>query len=378
MFAVSESLRKVQRVGESTFVVSLPRPWVVERRLHKGELVSIVEEEDGSIRIRASTAKSGERHLRYRILADRCPKLGFVVRLAASAYIRGAESCTIIWRSSATLEQLEKLRRISKKLIGVNIVEETPNKVVLQSFVDPLTYPVDGLLQRVFIVESEMMEALARELEQNSTNALQDISNFEDEIDSLTLMILRQLTLASDDRVVARMLGIPSVSALLTCQLVTKVLEGIGDLLENLLKEIVLVRKAHLSQGGMGLEVNRRQLQSLTEILRLLSHAYFTEDIMCSNQVIELSQELASSESDLMRNIFEKMKTESLTESLVEYRVFSTVKEIADSFRIIAEAIIDRRIRASPTSDALPIQEVAPQIQTFDTEEPAAKFNPVM
>ena len=43
--------RKVQKVGPSTFSVSIPRPWADEMALRRGDTVFITQEKDGSLRL---------------------------------------------------------------------------------------------------------------------------------------------------------------------------------------------------------------------------------------------------------------------------------------------------------------------------------------
>lgn len=44
-------IRKVQQVGYSTLVVSLPRDWVKEVGLKQGDVVSLMRDADGTLRL---------------------------------------------------------------------------------------------------------------------------------------------------------------------------------------------------------------------------------------------------------------------------------------------------------------------------------------
>jgi len=56
---LSEQYRKIQQVGEGTFSITLPKNWVIERRLKRGDLLLITEEDDGSLRIIPPTYVEG-------------------------------------------------------------------------------------------------------------------------------------------------------------------------------------------------------------------------------------------------------------------------------------------------------------------------------
>ena len=60
----AEEMRKLQLTGGSTFIVSLPKDWVKQMGLEKGSLVSIVKDDDLSLRIRPKVVEKGDRQRR--------------------------------------------------------------------------------------------------------------------------------------------------------------------------------------------------------------------------------------------------------------------------------------------------------------------------
>ena len=140
--------RKIQKVGAATLTISLPKDWVTQRNLKKGDQVFIVEEGD-SLRILPGPAMEERKRKweTYVIDADLCDEPGILERIIVGNYVLGRQK--VIVRSATRLrsEHVEEVRRTSKKLMGLGIIEETGNKITLQCALDPANYPLDALVK---------------------------------------------------------------------------------------------------------------------------------------------------------------------------------------------------------------------------------------
>ncbi|MEM0205160.1 MAG: AbrB/MazE/SpoVT family DNA-binding domain-containing protein, partial [Nitrososphaerota archaeon] len=53
-------IRKLQKVGTATLTVSLPKKWVLKKGLKPGDRVTLIENEDGSLRLDVGDVKTAE------------------------------------------------------------------------------------------------------------------------------------------------------------------------------------------------------------------------------------------------------------------------------------------------------------------------------
>src|SRR6059058_869153 len=128
--------RKVQKVGYSTLIVSLPKDWVEEVSLKQGDIVTFRRESDGGITVYPGLTKERENH-RYMIDADLCDGPNLLTRIITANYLTGHDTIQITSKKELSSRHLEEVRGVSRRLTGLGIVEQTLKSVTLQSFVDP-------------------------------------------------------------------------------------------------------------------------------------------------------------------------------------------------------------------------------------------------
>src|SRR5437016_4239716 len=149
--------RKVQKVGYSTLIVSLPKDWVEEVGLKQGDIVSFRRESDGGITVYPGLTKERE-SFRYIIDADLCDSPNLLTRIITANYLTGHDTIQIVSKKELSSRHLEEVRGVSRRLTGLGIVEQNLKSVTLQSFVDPTKFPIYGLMRRLQIILSSMLE----------------------------------------------------------------------------------------------------------------------------------------------------------------------------------------------------------------------------
>src|SRR3989454_355198 len=149
--------RKVQKVGYSTLIVSLPKDWVEEVGLKQGDIVTFRRESDGGITVYPGLTKERENH-RYMIDADLCDGPNLLTRIITANYLTGHDTIQITSKKELSSRHLEGVRGVSRGLTGLGIVGQTLKSVTLQSCVDPTKCPIYGLMRRLQIILSSMLE----------------------------------------------------------------------------------------------------------------------------------------------------------------------------------------------------------------------------
>src|SRR3989454_5807275 len=191
--------RKVQKVGYSTLIVSLPKDWVEEVGLKQGDIVTFRRESDGGITVYPGLTKERENH-RYMIDADLCDGPNLLTRIITANYLTGHDTIQITSKKELSSRHLEEVRGVSRRLTGLGIVEQTLKSVTLQSFVDPTKFPIYGLMRRLQIILSSMLEQAVKSVVEGRMAMADEVLHMEEEADRIYWMIIRQLLLAVLDR----------------------------------------------------------------------------------------------------------------------------------------------------------------------------------
>ena len=115
------NIRTLQQTGGksgSSFLVILPKDWVVRQKLSKGDPVVIAEREDGCLIIDPRLPKAGEtrstttkieNNLRWEI---------------TSRYLLGFDEIRIVSEKPITNEQRNELKRLIKRFVALEVTEE--------------------------------------------------------------------------------------------------------------------------------------------------------------------------------------------------------------------------------------------------------------
>src|SRR3989454_2345047 len=140
--------RKLQLTGGSTYVVSLPKHWVVDFGLKAGDTVFLETEPQGSVMIRPRATERA--HLRRRIFEEKGEgRRDHLLRKLIGAYIGGFDFIEIRFRP----EMGPFVRRVagdfSRLVIGPEVIEETRNSVVIQDLSDTAELSAEKCLRRV-------------------------------------------------------------------------------------------------------------------------------------------------------------------------------------------------------------------------------------
>lgn len=89
-------------------------------------------------------------------------------------------------------EQKQVIRKVCYKLIGPEIIEESSNFVVIQDLLNPNELPIKKGLHRMFLIAGSMQKDAIRALKTADYDLALDVSQRDDEVDRLCLLISKQ------------------------------------------------------------------------------------------------------------------------------------------------------------------------------------------
>jgi len=324
--------RKVQKVGYSTLTVSLPSDWVKRKNIKPGDLVFIVPEVDGSLRIMPSDLARREEAEEYIVNADVCDEKRLLERVIVGSYILGRDVIRITSTSRITGECVEEVRGIVQKLIGLGILEETPKNILLQCSVDPTKFKMDLLIRRLALIASTIYsEAMQALLERDKKLALDAIER-ENEADMMYFLAMRLLVLAQRKKGIAEKIGFDKL-VLIPCNcLILQDLEIIADYSEEIAKRVIELEEFDVPLSKKTLE----RIYHLSELTQTLFQkavdCIFTQDVKIANSLLEMHEVLEKEFEQTMREMPD-----------VPYlrTIVSTLSKIADKGAVIAKLSIN-------------------------------------
>lgn len=342
---VSEQFRKIQRVGEGTYSITLPKQWVIEKGLKRGELVAIIEEPDGSLRIQLP--KKIPREITATINAELSTSSVQLSRVLIGCYIQGYSVVKIQSMAGFTEDQITEITKTVDKLPAFEIVEHNPQSIVIQSFIEPGKFPVEGLLKRVQVMVSSMLGQVADLVARGDETIIKNISKQEERIDELYFLIVRLLFTYLRRRELGKALGIDSPLYVVGTRIVVKSLEEIADYIQDISLECLnLKRRGLWFEKNVSLEL-QKTAERVLEIFDKCMKAFFSLDITLADEVIkEVDERIKMSRTGL------ELSGDPRILPSARYVSWS-LEYIANECKVISETVFNRFVRESSSMCSL-------------------------
>ena len=220
--------RKIQFTGRSSYIISLPKKWVLEHNLAQGDVVPLSINPDGSITIFPKEPKEVSERKVLTISRRFSPDMA--VRLAISAYIQGYDVLEVVFTEEMPIYKV-KVRKVLQSLPGVEIILDEPQRIVAKSLLDEDEINISELLGRIRSLIVSMLGDL--ELLMSSPGdgeILRDITDLENELDRFYFLIIRAVNRLLSKRSVTEGSGvIRRTFDMLGILFIVRNIERIGD-----------------------------------------------------------------------------------------------------------------------------------------------------
>ncbi len=185
--ALEKERRKVLRVGEASYAITIPKKWCRELGIEVGDLVELEKHED-TIIVRPPREKVSEEPLGLRIALDATRRsTKQLVEEVIGAYIEGVSEIHVKGKQEVLGESLKILR---KKLPGMVVLPGLKGYSYKLTFmeapvdVEPIIEKFSTTLNQVFSITRKLVRS-------NSTIILDELKDLEEEAEGIYYLGLR-------------------------------------------------------------------------------------------------------------------------------------------------------------------------------------------
>jgi len=221
--------RKVQVTGGNSFVVSLPKTWVNDVGLRASDPVAVLVQPDSSLLIVPRRDIRAPSKSEAVLEASQGLDRDFLLRHFISYYLAGYDTIRItLGRSDGALRGFIR-EGIRRKLVGVEIIEESSGGILTQCLSGYVDLPLKKALERMAIIAGGMLTDSVAVLQGGGKGLAVEVVERDDEVDRFYHFLLRQLNIAVRDRSVIQEIGLTSTRDCLGYRLVVKSVERVAD-----------------------------------------------------------------------------------------------------------------------------------------------------
>ncbi len=221
--------RRVLKAGHSSIAVTLPKPWAEAMNLRPGDLIVFDQNDDGTLYLKPAPMPGvNSAAAPFLVQARAFDTPGVLERLIVGAYRVGHDAIEVRTDVPLAAERVEEVLQAARGLLGVSVVAQESNRMVLQNFIDPSKYGLPQLVQRMKMILVAFLEEMEDVLQRRARS--RRLSTLEEEASKVLALLVRQLFLASRDWSLARRIGSPDPRQLLEWRVVVHALEELAEL----------------------------------------------------------------------------------------------------------------------------------------------------
>lgn len=340
--------RKIQFTGKSSYIVSLPKQWIIELGLKQGDQIRMVRKGSSTLELYPPKFESRIQKKEDAVIEiTDSEESSSIVRKLISLYFLGFKTIIVKPKNGRlSAHQRNSVKSAVKRmLMGSEIIADSSGGITIQVLVNLLELSVDGAFKRMIHLAKSMSSDAILAVKENNLELAQEVINTDDEVDRFGFYIIRQLKIAIQNEHMLKEMGFRNARNCLGYRLVVKNIERTGDHAAFIAKDLLEFKKP----------VKKEILQKLQEMnefcLSVLDDsclALFKEDYNQAEQTITKIEQITKYEkkvrdaSKLLKDDEEIYRVRRMTENI--RRVSEYASDIAE---IVLNMNIEKTLKKS-------------------------------
>jgi phosphate uptake regulator len=266
--------RKLISFGKSSYVISLPKSWVNQNKLKKGDLVYL-DGKDNDLILTAKDNDKSKEELKININVDGKP-LKQIKREIIGAYIKNAKSITL--NGNDIKDKAVELQPIIQNLVALEVMEQTSKKIVAKDFLNIDDVSTENIIRKMDVIVRSMFEDCENTFVDNTS---ENIQHRDSDVNKLTFLIFRIVKFGLDNPTYMIKKFNLRPGDLLNLWWLSFDLESIADELKRTSRLMTTVKLNKKKQEEL-----KEILHEIRESYNQIMKAYITKDMEIVHQVI--------------------------------------------------------------------------------------------
>ena len=214
--------RKVQVTGGSTYTVSIPKTWATDNGVEAGTEIEFHPDGDSLFLTPRSDSERTRGTLDVTGLTGQA-----LTRAVMTMYVSGFDVIELTASEIGT-EQRSVVRDAVQSLVGLEVLEETRDRVVVQDLLDSSELSIHNAVTRMRLISLSMLKDAITALSEVDHDLASDVIGRDDDLDRLWLVVSRIFRATLRTPTAAEELGLPR-EACFDYHSSARQLERIGD-----------------------------------------------------------------------------------------------------------------------------------------------------
>ena len=333
-----EETRKIQFTGKSSYIVSLPKQWIMDLGLKQGDQIRMTRQGSSALQIyppkfQARSIQKEDATIEINIEEE----TSSIVRKLISLYFLGFKTIHVKPKEGRLKPNQRTAVKdaVKRMLMGSEIISDSSGGITIQVLVNLLELTVDGAFKRMIHLAKSMLSDAILSVKEENFDLAQEVINTDDEVDRFGFYIIRQLKIAIQNEHMLKEMGFENARNCLGYRLVVKNIERTGDHAALIAQDLLEFKKG-IKKDVLG------KIQDMSEfaisVLDDACLALFKEDYIQAEKTIKSSSDIAQYEKKVLDS------TKNLRDHQEVYRIRRTtenIRRIAEYASDIAEIVLN-------------------------------------
>jgi len=294
--------RKVQRLGPSTLAMTLPAEWAQAQNVKKGDEVSLRVGSKGTLTVMPESVTSEESEAVIRATGLDADS---VERAIVAQYVLGRRIIHVNAAEDETLDSthINAVYNAETQLMGLGVIEETPESIAIRCSVDPEDFTLDNLLERLESTGSTMRNEAIKALAHNNPDLAQRALNRERQANKIFVLLLRLIFTAYQNPNLARSVGLDDGFPLIGYRSMAKNLELTADNAEDIADIALEAENNALNVESDTVRRIREYTDEVNDISEMAVEAAVARDYDIAIEIRERFAEMSDREKDILNDL---------------------------------------------------------------------------
>ncbi|MEM4718057.1 MAG: PhoU domain-containing protein [Desulfurococcaceae archaeon] len=324
-------IRRLQFTGRSTFIVSLPKRWVLRNKLEPGEQV-VLEERDSALLIKPMKTSSESKENPAFIEINQYTSPDGVTRLIIASYLMGYDEIIVFSKDMISPIIRNSIRRvILEKLPGTEIIYEDHSKIEIKVLLGFRGISIIETFKRLSKVVESILEDTCNAILKRDIDVANEVVKEDDSVDRVYFYLVRLL-----GQIAAGTIESDSVGTidLLIYRSASKLLERVGDHAVNISQNM----KDLINRGEVLEEAGKLCMETL-DIYRESASSFVNDDPHSIEKISRRIHGFKIREEEVFSKFIQKLDPRETASLRI---ILESIRRIAEYSGDLAELALNR------------------------------------
>ncbi len=336
----TEETRKIQFTGKSSYIVSLPKQWIMELGLKQGDQIRMIRKSSSTLELYPPKFETRIQKKDDATIEIDLEEESAIVRKLISLYFLGFKTINVKPKSGrlSPSQRNAVKEAVKRMLMGSEIISDSSGGITIQVLVNLLELSVDGAFKRMIHLAKSMSSDAILAVKENNLDLAEEVINTDDEVDRFGFYIIRQLKIAIQNEHMLKEMGFRNARNCLGYRLIVKNIERTGDHASFIAKDILEFKKPIKKEIIEKIqEMNEFSLSVLDDSCLAL----FKEDYIQAEKTIKKTDMISKYEKKV-RDVSKSLKDDE--EIYRIRRITENIRRVAEYASDIAEIVLNMNI----------------------------------